>query len=167
MSVVSNASPLINLARIGKLDLLHQLYGEVTISEVVWQEVVVEGAGQPGAEEVRNSTWIKTRSVRNRQLTLALQQELDAGEAEAIVLALEIKAELLLMDERLGRDTARYLGCRPLGLVGVLRIAKYKGFIETVKPYLDALRDVAGFRISDALYERVLRDEKEIDANGM
>jgi len=167
MSVVSNASPLINLARIGKLELLRQLYGELTISEAVWQEEVVKGAGQPGADEVRNSTWIKTRSVKNKQLTHVLQQELDAGEAEAIVLALEVNAELLLMDERLGRDTARYLGLRPVGLLGVLRVAKYKGFIAAVKPHLDALRDIAGFRISDALYERVLQDEKEIEGNGI
>ena len=68
MSVVSNASPLINLARIGKLQLLHRLYGDLTIAEAVWQEVVVEGAGQAGADEVRNSPWIKRRAVKNRQL---------------------------------------------------------------------------------------------------
>ena len=101
MSVVSNASPLINLARIGKLDLLHDLYGELTIPEAVWREVVVEGAGQPGADEVKGATWIKRHAVANRQLVHALQQELDAGEAEAIVLASEMEAELLLMDERL------------------------------------------------------------------
>ncbi len=57
MSVVSNASPLINLARIGKLDLLHDLYGELIIPEAVWREVVVDGAGQPGADQVKGATW--------------------------------------------------------------------------------------------------------------
>jgi predicted nucleic acid-binding protein len=51
MTIVSNASPLINLARIGKLDLLHRLYDSVLIPQAVWDEVVVQGAGQPGAEE--------------------------------------------------------------------------------------------------------------------
>jgi len=53
MSIVSNASPIISLARIGKLDLLHQLYGELIVPEAVWDEVVVKGIGQPGANDVK------------------------------------------------------------------------------------------------------------------
>jgi len=68
MSVVSNASPLINLAWIGKLDLLRRLYGELFIPEAVWHEVVIEGAGQPGANEVKAATWIKAQSVTNTPL---------------------------------------------------------------------------------------------------
>ena len=85
----------------------------------------------------------------------------DAGEAEAIALALEAHAELLLMDERLGRDTARHLGLRFIGLIGVLVEAKRRRLIPTIKAELDALRDVAGFRIAQELYWRVLKDEKE------
>lgn len=161
MSVVSNASPLINLARIGKLTLLRDLYGELIVPEAVWQEVVVEGAGQPGADEVESATWIKTQAATNRQLVNALQQDLDAGEAEAIALTLEMGAELLLMDEHLGRETARHLGLRYVGLVGALVEAKHRGLIRAVKMHLDALRDIAGFRVVDALYARVLQDEGE------
>jgi len=161
MSIVSNASPLINLARIGKLDLLRQLYGELVIPEAVWHEVVVKGVGQPGVDEIKAASWIKTQQVANRQLVQALRQELDAGEAEAIALTIETKAELLLMDERLGRETAHHLGLRYTGLIGVLIEAKHKGLISKVKPHLDALRDMAGFRVSDALYIRVLQDEGE------
>lgn len=161
MSIVSNASPLISLARIGQLDLLRQLYSELLIPEAVWQEVVIEGAGQPGAEQVQGATWIRTQAVTNHSLVLALRQELDTGEAEAIVLALEQKAELLLMDERLGRETARHLGLRYTGLIGVLTEAKHKKLISTIKPQLDALRDAAGFRLGDALYRRVLQDAGE------
>ena len=161
MSVVSNASPLINLARIGKLTLLRDLYGELIVPEAVWQEVVIEGAGQPGADEVESATWIKTQAATNRQLVNALQQDLDAGEAEAIALTLEIGAELLLMDEHLGRETARHLGLRYVGLVGALVEAKHRGLIRAVKTHLDALRDIAGFRVVDALYARVLQDEGE------
>jgi len=85
MKIVSNSSPLINLARIGKLGLLRELYGELIIPEAVWHEVVVEGSGQPGADEVKGADWIKAQVVTNRDLKRALQQELDAGEAEAIV----------------------------------------------------------------------------------
>ncbi len=76
MSIVSNASPLISLARIGKLDLLRQLYGVLFIPEAVWHEVVIEGVGQPGADEVKAATWIKTKSVTNTPLVHALRQEL-------------------------------------------------------------------------------------------
>ncbi|MCR4406840.1 MAG: DUF3368 domain-containing protein [Anaerolineae bacterium] len=161
MKVVSNASVLINLARIGELDLLRQLYGTLLIPEAVWQEVVVEGVGQPGAGQVEAASWIKTHDVANELLVRALRQDLDAGEAEAIALALEVGADLLLMDERLGRETAQHLGLRYVGLIGVLITAKRRGLIDAVKPYLDKLRDVAGFYLTDALYARVLQDERE------
>jgi predicted nucleic acid-binding protein len=63
VNVVSDASALIDLARIGELDLLRRLYGELLIPEAVWQEVVIEGAGQPGAEEVRAASWIERAHV--------------------------------------------------------------------------------------------------------
>ena len=162
MSIVSNTSVLVNLARIGKLDLLCQLHGELVIPEAVWKEVVIKGSGQPGADEIKAAAWIKVRPVTNRQLVHALRQDLDAGEAEAIALALEIGAELLLMDERLGRETAHHFGLRYMGLIGALIEAKHKGLIRSIKPYLDALRDIAGFRISDILYLRILQDEGEV-----
>ena len=161
MKIVSNASPLINLARIGKLDLLRELYGKLLIPEGVWHEIVVEGAGQPGANEVKGAAWIERREVKNKQLIQALLQELDAGEAEAIVLALEEGADWLLMDERLGRETAGHFKLRCIGLVGVLIAAKHKGLISAIKPCLDGLRDLAGFRLKDSLSTRILRDENE------
>ncbi len=162
MTIVCNASPLINLACINQLDLLHRLYGEIFIPQAVWREVVVQGVGQPGADEVRRASWIRLVEVANGALVQALRQELDAGEAEAIVLALELKAELLLMDERLGRDTARHMGLRFIGLIGCLIEAKHKGLITSIKPYLDDLRSGANFRLSSALYRRVLGDEGEL-----
>lgn len=161
MRVVSNTSPLINLARIARLDLLHQLYGELMIPEAVWDEVVVKGAGQAGADEVKAAFWIKTQATTDKLLVRALRHELDAGEAEAIVLALETGADLLLVDERLGREIARHLGLRYIGLIGVLIAAKRQGLIMEIKPLLDALRSVAGFRIDNVLYTRVLKDEGE------
>jgi hypothetical protein len=118
-------------------------------------------AGQPGAEEVKSADWIKQQDVTNRHLTQALTQELDIGEAEAIALALEIGADLLLMDERLGREVALHLDVRYTGLIGVLIEAKRKGFIVSIKPCLDQLRDIAGFRLSEKLYTRVLQDQEE------
>lgn len=161
MTLVSNSSPLINLARIDKLDILRQLYGELLVPEAVWQEVVVKGTGQPGANDVEAATWIQRSQVANRALIQGLSQDLDAGEAESIALALEVGAGLLLMDERLGRETARHLGLRYVGLIGVLIEAKRRGLIDRIGPVLTGLRVQAGFRISDELYERVLRDVGE------
>lgn len=161
MNVVSNASPLISLARIGHLHLLHLLYHEIVIPEAVWYEVVVQGAGLTGADDVQAAPWIQQRVVTNTLLTFALQRDLDAGEAEAIVLARETCADLLLMDERIGRETATYLGIRCIGVLGVLIAAKKRGHIHHVRPLLDALRDVARFRVSDTLYQQVVHDMDE------
>jgi len=161
VSVVSNASPLISLARLGHLEWLQALYGELLVPEAVWRELVIDGAGQPGAAELERAPWVRCCAVRNRPLVEALRQHLGAGEAEAIALALEAGAELLLMDERLGREAARRLGVRAIGVAGVLLEAKRKRLIPAIKPYLDALRNIAGFRLRDEVYAQILRDAGE------
>ena len=108
MIVVSDASPLLNLAIIGQLDLLRQLYDEVVIPQAVYDEVVVMGSDMPGASEVREAHWILTRQVQNQPLITALRLQLDYGEAEAIALASELNADLLLVDERKARLTSTY-----------------------------------------------------------
>lgn len=162
MKVVSNTSPLINLARIGHLNLLPSVFGRLLIPEAVWQEAVIDGEGQPGAKEIRQADWIERVTVSNRPLVRSLRQELDPGEAEAIALAVEINADWLLMDERLGRQTARHFGLGYIGLIGILKVAKRRGEIEALSPLLEQLRDIAGFRISPALYEQVLREMGEL-----
>ena len=93
MKAVSNSSPLINLARIGKLNLLPRIFGRIIIPNAVWQEVAVEDQDYPGADEIRQAKWIQRAAVSNRQLVHSLRQELDAGEAEVIASAVEINAE--------------------------------------------------------------------------
>jgi predicted nucleic acid-binding protein len=99
------------------------------------------------------------RRAKNHELVQALRQELDAGEAEAI--ALEIEADFLLMDEHLGREAALHMGVRCIELIGVLVEAKRNGAVGQIRPLLNTLRDVAGFWVSEALYQRVLQDEGE------
>ncbi len=94
--------------------------------------------------------------MQNQALVTALQRDLDRGEAEGIALALELGADLVLLDEREGRRAAQRLGLRVLGVVGVLLEAKAQGELERVRPALDGLRQVAGFYLSDALYADVL-----------
>jgi predicted nucleic acid-binding protein len=162
MIVVSDASPLIALSDIGQLDLMHRLYGEIIAPEAVWQELVI-GRERTGRSKLTDAGWILRRSASNRELVFALLQDLDDGEAEAIALAVETKADLLLIDERLGRRTARHFGLNVVGVVGVLVDAKAHGMITAIKPYFEQLRAQAGFYLSDALYHRVLTDQGEIE----
>lgn len=158
MIVISDASPLVSLARIDRLSLLRELYAEITIPPAVRTEVVVQGAGEPGAQEVKGADWIEVCQVGNPDLVRALRQELDAGEAEAIALAKELGAEFVLMDERLGREVAAHLGVRCVGTLGVLTEAKGRDLLDAVKPLLDRLVEEADFRISEGLYRTVLTE---------
>ena len=90
MIVVSNTSPLTNLAAIGQFALLQQLYGTVRVAEGVWAELNAGGKQWPGSNEVAQAEWIEQHQVRNRALVTTLCRDLDRGEAETIVLALEL-----------------------------------------------------------------------------
>jgi predicted nucleic acid-binding protein len=155
--VVSDTSPINNLAAINQLHLLQQLYGTVLIPEAVYQELTDPDFPVAGAKEVQTFTWIQIRAVEDRTMLKALSSELDPGEAEAIVLALEMKAEQVLIDERRGRMIAARLNLHYTGILGVLVEAKSQGFISTVKPLLDDLINKAGFWVAEPLYKSVLR----------
>ena len=157
MKVVSNSSPLVNLSRVAQLDLLQQLYGKVLIPEAVYHEVVVKGRGMPGAFAVAGAEWIVVRAVKDLYRSRILSYDLDPGEAECIALAIEEEADVLLMDERIGREKARHLGLQCVGILGLLIEAKQRGFICLVNPILENLRDMAGFRVHKQLYSTVLR----------
>ncbi len=159
MIVVSDASPLLNLAIIGHLDLLSKLYGEVIVPPAVHDEATVVGI--PGASDVRAAPWLIIKQVENRPLVTAIRLQIDRGEAEAIALALEIEADLLLVDERKARAVATRFGLRFTGLLGILIEAKQKGHISAVKPIIDRLRTEANFWISQILYDQVLQAANE------
>lgn len=159
--IVSNTSPIINLACIGRLGLLPDLYGDIVVPPAVFSEITAVLPDAPGAADVRTATWIKQQSIVNRPLVAALRLGLDAGEAEAIACALQVKAKLLLIDERRGRRAAQELGLPVMGLMGVLLVAKNRGMVSSLRPILDDLRHIAGFWLSDALYGRILQDAGE------
>ncbi len=159
--IVTNTSPIINLACIGQLDLLPALFGTLVIPPAVFHEITVAIPDAPGAAAIRMAPWIERKAIANPPLVATLRLELDPGEAEAIACALENQAELLLIDERRGRRTAERLGIPIIGLIGVLLIAKRQGLITQLRPHLDSLRNSAGFWIGKELYDRVLRDSGE------
>jgi len=155
--VVSNTSPLTNLAAIGQLDMIRQLYGQLHIPIGVWNELNANGVAWPGRDEVMESSWISRERVKDIHLVNVLRNDLDRGEAETIALAVEIHADLVLLDEKEGRRIAQRLGLRVSGVVGLLVLAKSQGKLKEVRPYLDALREVAGFYLSDSVYTNALR----------
>jgi len=155
MKVVSNSSPLISLARIGMLNLLKDYFGEIFIPPGVYDEVCFKGKGKPGAEEVESADWIKLREIENRFAAQILEIELDRGEAEVIVLAKEINADIVLVDDRRPREVLKRLGFKVLGTVGVLIKAARDGRIN-LKETLDELTS-KGFRLSKEVYEEALR----------
>jgi uncharacterized protein len=148
MIVVSDTSPITALITIQQIDLLRQLYGEVKIPPAVAKELFAYHAELP--------SFIQTVPVVNIPLLAELKRHLDLGEAEAIVLAKEIHADLLLIDESLGREAARHEHLPVIGLMGVLLIAKKKGLIFILSEIIERLESEAGFYLSRPVKERVL-----------
>jgi predicted nucleic acid-binding protein len=156
MLVVSDTSPIINLAAAGQLGLLRQLYGKIVIPQAVHDEIVVAGRGQPVGQEIGALSWIETWDATNSLVIALLMREVERGEAETLALGIEAKASLLLLDERKGRNLAAYLGLPFTGVLDILSEAKRKQIIPEVKPLLDEIIARARFRVSKKLYRRVL-----------
>ena len=163
MIVVSNTSPITNLAAIGQFDLLQKLYNTIYIAEGVWVELNAKEQTWPGSDEVKKSSWIKRKNVKNQTAVTTLREDLDCGESETIVLAVEQKADLVLMDETEGRHKAKRLGLNVTGVIGIFLEAKSKGHISQIKPLLDRLRQEAGFYLSDNVYLEVLKFANEFN----
>lgn len=163
MPVVSNTSPILNLAIIDQLHLLCQQFGEVLIPEEVLRELGLD-MHFPGTETIQaalEAGWLRVMEIHNLPLSRALMLELDRGEAAAITLALDIGAEPILIDERDGRAKAKHLGLWPVGLLGVLLKAKRQDQLGSVRTAMQALRQEAGFFIADDLFATLLREAGE------
>ena len=161
MIVVSNTTPLIGLASIGRFELLRKIFREVYIPQAVYDEAVVFGREKGGAkQEVSAATWIKVKEVRDRLAVEVLLDELDLGEAETIVLARELQADWVLMDEKKGRRKLEQLGMQKIGTIGILLKAKKMGYIEMLRPELAQLQE-NGFSISQRVIDAVLEQAHE------
>lgn len=162
MTIVSDTSPITNLAAIARLDLLQRIYGGIVIPKSVYDELTGVGYPVPGTLEVQTLSWISVQSVGNQEQVTKFRQTVDLGEAEAIALSLELGVDRLLIDDAAGRAIALGLGLKITGVLGVLLIAKQRGFISAVKPLVDELMHRAGFRVGDLLYQSVLRTVGEV-----
>jgi len=160
--VVANSSVLIFLSKIGLLGILRKLFEEVFIPDAVYREVVIEGGERPGATEVKNASWIRTISIKDHAFANHLKQEIDDGEAEAIVLALEIKADAVLLDDADARRIARTLGLNVKGTIGVLLLAWRRGLLDDIKEKIEELME-KGYRLHDKIYRKLLEEIEKDD----
>ena len=151
MKVVSNTSPLIGLSNIGKLKILHDVFGKVVVPPAVQKEF---------GEELPE--WITVKAPENKPLVQALLESLGDGESEAIALAIEVNADFLILDDLKARKIARKLGLRVIGTAGLLLLAKKRGVINVVKPLLMELVE-KGFRISNEVVDVILQSAGEMD----
>lgn len=139
LKVVSNTTPIITLLKLSKLSLLKELYGEIFIPAAVFGEIEA-GKEKPYYQDLSKIEWIKIIDILDKQ-AVTYFLDLDSGEAEAIILATEINADLILIDEKLGRFHAKHTGLKVTGTLGVLIKAKNQGLIGEFKPYLTELSD--------------------------
>lgn len=155
-NVVSDTGPLIALAQIGQFDLLHRLFVNIIIPPAVSAEIQDEVS----VAALSTASWITIHSVQDTLAVQLLREELDAGESAAIVLAKELDAEWVLIDERTAARKARVLGLRVIGTLGILLFAKRAEHLSAIKPLMDSLHE-HDFRMSASLYDQVLRDADE------
>ncbi len=153
MIVVSDTSPISNLLQIGETDLLRLLFRKVVVPDEVFAEICKIESHK---EFLTKQDWIETATLSDKNLKNRLMKNLDGGEAEAIALAVELKADYLLMDETKGRQTAENLGIKVTGILGVLIKAKEEGLIVEVKSYLQRLVNDAGFWLNPKVIEKIL-----------
>jgi len=157
MKIVSNSSPLIALAKIGKLNILRD---DIVIPKAVFDEIT-----KPEKEYVKELyEWGKDKiiEVKNRKAVEYLELIIDGGEAETIVLAEELNADAVLIDDLKARKIATLRGLNIIGTIGVLLDAKERGFINEVKPLLEELMK-RKIRISKELYNHALELAHEVE----
>jgi predicted nucleic acid-binding protein len=156
--VVSDASPILNLSAVGKLGLLRNLYSQIVVPPAVQRELSRNGIDL-------DASWMRVVAAQDQNEFAALRELLDPGEAEAIVVAVEAAAGLVLIDEKRGRRVAIERGLEVTGLLGVLAEAKAPGPLSQVpaNSSLDDMMHVAGFWIGDDLRARYLRNLNELD----
>lgn len=154
MIIVSDTSSISNLFQVGLADVLHNLFGEITITPAVRRELF---AVPEQESEIEQLDWIRVQAPQNQKLVFDLLEELDLGESESIALAVEENARYLIIDESKGRAIAESYGVRIVGTLGVLIQAKQKGMIPSVKEYIEKLIEI-GFRLDKKLIRQVLQN---------
>lgn len=158
--IISNAGPLISLSKINKFELLKKLYGKINISPSVYDEVVKKGRKRTGEKEVEKAIeegWIKVIVPKDLLAVKVQESMLGNGEAESIILSQELKADVLLIDEKKGRIAAQLMGIKIIGTIGILMDFKKKVGEIDLKKTIDELRK-KGFRLEEKVYQSILKE---------
>lgn len=145
--VVADSTCLIALCKMGKIKLLELLFKKIYIPKAVYEEVVIKGNGRPGSEEIKTSNWIIMQPVKDSFAVKALRLQLGAGESEAIVLAKEISADFIILDDWRARQAALGLELPIVGTIAILTKAVEKGFLSDMNAAFESLK-TAGFYFS-------------------
>ena len=147
MLAVSNTSPVSNLASIGRLELLKSQFSTVWIPDGVASELAAhpDPIVQNLIQNAIREQWIQVGTPQDSGLLRVLLLQLHRGEAEAIALATDLKADIALIDEQEGRQLASRVGLAVTGVLGILLRAKRAGEITAVKPEIDLLWSKARF----------------------
>ena len=154
--VVSNTTPLIALANIGHLELLHKLYEKILIPQAVMDEIISE----PAKSLIENSSWICVEQVKDASQKKFYRSRLHAGEVEVMILAQEQDVDLVIIDDNAAKKTAKFLELNVTGTLGVLLKAKKEGYIELIAPIISELVN-DGLYISDVVKEYVMKEADE------
>lgn len=163
MIVVADTSPLTALLHLNRLQLLMDLYGSVYIPVSVANEMKDLIPFGYNVSFLNDKSSFHVKEATDKKLMQKFMSVLDAGEAEAIVLAKELNADLLLIDEKLGKEIAEGENIKCKGVIGLLIEAKTKKLIPQPRPLLDDLRNNLKFRISNAIYKLALEKAGERD----
>jgi len=164
---ICNSSTLIHLSSIQRLNLLKTFYKEIIIPPAVWKEVVEEGEKKPGSERIKNARkkgWIRVIEPSDKLLLRLLKSQLDEGEAEAITLAVELKADVIFLDESDARKIADVYKIKKTGVIGILIKAKKHNEIFSLKKEFDKLIKKGNFWIDSKLIQRTLKEVGEEDS---
>jgi len=153
LKIVSNATPIIALLKINKLSILKKLYKEIIVPQEVYNEIE-SGKQKMFYRDLSQIKWIKIKNIKDEK-SLSYFLDLDKGEAETIILANEIKADLVIMDEKLGRFHAKHADLKVTGTLGVLLKAKKSGVILKIQPLLYALKE-KGIWLDNNLIQKVI-----------
>ncbi len=164
MLIVSNTSPILNLAIIDRLSLIREQFTTITIPKGVLEELRI-GENLPGSKNILDALelkWLQVEEVQDSAILRILKRELDAGEAEAIALALETRAQWVLLDESEARRIAKDLGLKVTGVLGILLRACRQNRVPSLRSEMERLREKAGFYISDLLFKDLLKQSRRL-----
>ena len=157
--VIVNSTPLIVLCGIGRLDILRQMYGQISIPSAVYREVTAKD--DSACVQIRSAgEWLHVEQIKDHSEKKMYKAKLHDGEVEVMILAQEQKADLVILDDNAAKKTAKYLGLTVTGTLGVLVKAKHQGLIEEVRPLLSEMQK-NGFYVSSTVESLVLEQAGE------